>query len=904
MDHAKFNIIKLFLLICLGAIRGTSGAVTLSSLPNTVRVPENSPATVVASFTVSATGGATVPSGLPIIINSNPLSSAFTISNINLNCEILFTGNPILDFETAPNTFNLQIYVNDSKGDTDLQILTIVITDVDEPPVFLDNLKYQAVSVYITENSPPGTIYTVLAYDPEKKPLQYSLQPTSYPFIISDETGSIISTKVFDYEKDLKSYNLLVKVGDGTNPEINGTVIVNIVNTNDNAPIFTMKQTTFTIPEEQAPGTIVANITAQDADDFSYAGNLTFSINPTDYFIINPLMGTIQVAERIDRDAKPLRDNPLITVEVSVIDSPKGGQSSSMSITFNVTDINDNPPVCIPDTYRPQVEETAIINTRITTITCTDIDVDPPNNQFKFTNLSCNGCNRMFDLNPAFSGNIVLTGSLDLEQPNNPLEYTLTVVAEDITAPFYKDTAYVYVIVLPVNENPPVFNPATYNFSLSELNGQGTLVGVVTASDKDIPFTGITYSIVAGGSTLGYSNIFWIDPNTGAIQLMTEPDYETTSKYVLNIEAVDNDPKDPKTANAVMTVNILEANNEKPMCKPNDYTLTIPTDLSPGTNIQRFQLTCTDRDSPPTAFRYTINSGNINNHFDFSPPEGSNITRLILAEPFHYSDGLDKQWNYKLIVFITDDNLLSKGIVETGTVTINVKVVNTGLTTVSTTTPPSITYIHIAKNVYATMSWYVPFIITLGAMLLLGFLVYLLYHLAKYLSTKDLSCCTPKPDKYKEPLIQNTNNAMKEVVLELTNVNTVFDGEAVDPVTGKVYEFNTKSGARRWKDTHIVNDTQPIKMESSELVIPVLPSTINKGKGRIGTANGQKTNCNDVKAEQKRAEKKNVFGPDPKSLFENPAGQPTEGLSPLPTPKTKQEGEPKPILKKGDLSEV
>ncbi|XP_041113549.1 cadherin-related family member 3-like isoform X2 [Polyodon spathula] len=817
---------------------------------------------------------------------------------------ILITGNPILDFETAPNTFNLQIYVEDSKGDTDLQVLTIVITDVDEPPVFLDNLENQAVSVYIAENSPQGIIYTVLAYDPENKSLQYSLQPTSYPFFISAGKGSIISTKVFDYETDPQSYNLLVKVGDGTTPEINGNITVYIVNTNDNAPIFTMKQTTFTIPEEQVPGTIVANVTAQDADDFNYVGKLIFSINPTDYFSIDPVTGIIQVAERIDRDAKPLRDNPLITVEVRVIDSPKGGKSSSMPITFNVTDINDNPPVCDPDTYRPQVEETAVINTRITTITCTDIDVDPKNNQFIFTDLSCNACNQTFALNPAFAGNIVLTGSLDLEQPNNPLEYTLTVVAEDITAPFYKDTAYVYVIVLPVNENPPVFYPAIYNFSVSELNGQGTMIGVVNATDKDIPFTGITYSIVAGGSSLGYSNIFWIDPNTGSIQLMTEPDYETTSKYVLTIKAVDNDPKDPKTATAVVTVNILEANNEKPMCTPNYYTLTIPTDLSPGTNIQRFQLTCTDRESPPTAFRYTINSGNINNHFAFSPTAGSNITRLILAEPFDYSGGLDKQWNYKLVVFITDDNQLSNGIVETGTVTININVVIAGLTTVSTTTPPSITYIHIAKNVYATTAWYVPFVITLGAMLLLGFLGYLLYHLAKFLSTKDLSCCTPKPDKYKEPLIQNTNKAKKEVVMELTKVNTVFDGEAVDPVTGKVYEFNTKSGARRWKDTQILKDPQPIKIESSELVIPVLPSSINEGKGRIGTANGQKTNSNGVKAEQKRAEKKNAFGPDPKSLLQNPAGQSTEGLSPLPTPKKKQEGEPKPILIKGDLSEV
>ncbi|KAH1187728.1 hypothetical protein KIL84_020477 [Mauremys mutica] len=36
---------------------------------------------------------------------------------------------------------------------------------------------------------------------------------------------------------------------------------------------------------------------------------------------------------------------------------------------------------------------------------------------------------------------------------------------------------------------------------------------------------------------------------------------------------------------------------------------------------------------------------------------------------------------------------------------------------------------------------------------------------------------------------------------EMTKINTVFDGEARDPVTGKMYEYNSKSGARRWKDT-------------------------------------------------------------------------------------------------------
>lgn len=74
-----------------------------------------------------------------------------------------------------------------------------------------------------------------------------------------------------------------------------------------------------------------------------------------------------------------------------------------------------------------------------------------------------------------------------------------------------------------------------------------------------------------------------------------------------------------------------------------------------------------------------ISLGNINSHFTLSPSAGSNITRLLLASPFDYAGGLDEIWEYKLLVYITDDNLLSgrtraEALVETGTVTLSVKV--------------------------------------------------------------------------------------------------------------------------------------------------------------------------------------------------------------------------------------
>lgn len=48
------------------------------------------------------------------------------------------TGSPDLDFESVPNHFSFQILAVGSDGNGDRKTLTVLLTDVDEPPVFLD----------------------------------------------------------------------------------------------------------------------------------------------------------------------------------------------------------------------------------------------------------------------------------------------------------------------------------------------------------------------------------------------------------------------------------------------------------------------------------------------------------------------------------------------------------------------------------------------------------------------------------------------------------------------------------------------------------------------------------------------------------------------------------------------
>ncbi|KFP72579.1 Cadherin-related family member 3, partial [Acanthisitta chloris] len=790
----------------------------LKGLPATSTVEENTAAgATVYNFSVTlSSGGVAV---LPTIVISNPLTEAFDIEpKGGLEFRVVTTGKPVLDYETMPKSFDLQIFVEDTTGRTDVNTLTVRVTDKNEHPVFRGNIAIQTVTIYVLEGTSPQHIYQVNAADPENAQLktnsllssfQYSLLPAAVPFSIK-ESGAIFSTKEFDYEKDLCCYFVNITVTDPDGLNSTKTVNINIININDERPYFTTKQRIYRIPEEQSPGTIVANLTAKDPDDEDSASRLFYSIQSSDrYFSINPLTGVLQVTRRIDRDALPLRLHPNISLLVRVEDSPSGGHTSEMEITIIIDDINDNPPECNPSAFRREANENTTPGTFLLDLRnyCKDIDVDPSNNQFNFTGLSGFGSNN-FALESAVSGRLVMSGTFDLENPTNPgVEvYTLTVRVQDIARPNYSgkypfytsfdNIIYIYIRIKPVNEFFPVFSNLSYVFNVSEITKVGSSIGRVHATDKDWPTTAITYSIVAGGGTRDYTNIFWISPNKGHVRVLTGLDYETTQKHLFTVQASDQQ----KTTTASVTVNVLDVNDEEPVCSPNFYSFQIPVSLAVGTNINGFRIECQDRDSDPRSFRYFINEGNENNHFTFSPSAGSNISRLILASKFDYESGLDTSWIYSLRVYITDDNLLSARdktthLTKTGTVTLSIRVIPNPTTAITTT--PGFTLVMERENLYSDSAWYVPFVITLGGLLLLGLLGYL----GLLLLTWILTHCPPasKADSTQLKNAPGKKKPKKEVIVTMTKLNTVFDGEARDPVTGRMYEFNTRSGARRWK---------------------------------------------------------------------------------------------------------
>lgn len=141
----------------------------------------------------------------------------------------------------------------------------------------------------VLEEQEIGTILTKLqATDADSNIDEYRLEPNDYfevnpttgeafkhPIkksqklkILFPELGLIQSIKRIDYEK-IKEINLVATVTDTGIPQITSTatILVDVINTNDNDPVFYMDEYVFKVLENSPKGTVIGKIDAKDDDD-------------------------------------------------------------------------------------------------------------------------------------------------------------------------------------------------------------------------------------------------------------------------------------------------------------------------------------------------------------------------------------------------------------------------------------------------------------------------------------------------------------------------------------------------------------------------------------------------------------------------------------------------------------
>ena len=181
--------------------------------------------------------------------------------------------------------------------------------------------------------------------------------------------SSVISGNLnFDTQE---SYTSTLSVSDGTHT-IYIEIDIILIDINNGPPQFGQTLYSATILESASIGASVLTVTASDPDAASSPfGQLvyTFTENTENNFNIDPTNGKITVAGYLDAE-KALVHNLVVQVK-------EVGDTNTATVTcmVNITDVNDNEPMCSKNSFSKAVPETSGVPADIEIIDCRDDDV-------------------------------------------------------------------------------------------------------------------------------------------------------------------------------------------------------------------------------------------------------------------------------------------------------------------------------------------------------------------------------------------------------------------------------------------------------------------------------------------------------------------------------------------------
>nr|DBA30657.1 TPA: hypothetical protein GDO54_006612 [Pyxicephalus adspersus] len=442
--------------------------------------------------------------------------------------------------------------------------VTVEVLDInDNAPTFSKDIY----EIGISESASAGSRYVLgNAIDPDigVNSLQsYTLNPNPH-FTLGEKIDSegskhpeLILEQPLDREKD-DEYTLILTASDGGKPIKTGTAVIKIEvqDVNDNYPIFSQDTYRISLKEDIAIGSEVLHLNASDKDDGSNA-DITYSFshipeNARQTFTMDSETGIIRTKSELDYESTP-------SYKMSVEAKDGGGLVAKCSIVIQIVDVNDNAPEIMIASLSTPIPEDSLPGTLVALINVKDLDAG------KNGEVSCH-VTEIFPLQLLQSSNnyyrLVTTGYLDREKNST---YNITLVAEDTGSPPMITTSTIYLQVLDVNDNMPVFDKAVYISYIPEHTSAGTSVLNIHASDLDNNENArVVYSIISTNiDNIPVSSYVSINSITGVIYAQRSYDYEQLREFQFQVMAKDNGSP-PLSSNVTVKICIIDKNDNIP----------------------------------------------------------------------------------------------------------------------------------------------------------------------------------------------------------------------------------------------------------------------------------------------------------------------------------------------------
>uniref|UniRef100_A0A8C1V514 FAT atypical cadherin 3b n=1 Tax=Cyprinus carpio TaxID=7962 RepID=A0A8C1V514_CYPCA len=473
----------------------------------------------------------------------------------------------------------------------------VKVLDVNDNKPLFETSSYVAM---VMEGMPRGTrVIQVRALDPDwgsNGQVYYNLGPTlnqeqdkasrsksaaGVMFVIDSKTGWITTLGDLDHEMcPSYTFNVVASdLGEGVSLSSTAIVTVAITDVNDNPPTFEREYYRGAVRESDPLGEVVSVLSTRDGDSSDQNRLVSFHItggNPKGVFALAPIQGEwkVFVKRPLDREEQ---DRYLLNITAS-----DGLFVTRIGVEVTVMDANDNSPICNQAQYEGSFPEDVPINTAILTVGATDLD-SGVNAEIQYSLFGIGVEDFYMDAN---TGELKTASLLDRERTAS---YKLIAQATDGGGLFCRSE--ISLTILDINDNAPSFAFTRFMASVYENAAPKALLTRLWANDPDEGLNRkIVYSLVdsAGG-------MFSTDPSSGVVILEKPLDREVQDSYQIRIKATDRAGGDGSLSTEVdLTIIVLDVNDNPPVFQKQDYAVTVPEDVTVGTEVIRVFATSSD----------------------------------------------------------------------------------------------------------------------------------------------------------------------------------------------------------------------------------------------------------------------------------------------------------------------
>ncbi|ESO84012.1 hypothetical protein LOTGIDRAFT_229554 [Lottia gigantea] len=545
------------------------------------------------------------------------------------------TGELILEepFTTEPlkSTFTLIVVARDL-GYPSLTARTSVVMNVplNQPPVVPESVEFD-----IEENVPLGSILSSLNITDEDSfhNLVIKITDTGVPFMLEDQ--KLLTTDVLNAEEQM-TYQFKIVTEDGGIPSYTMTTVVNvnILDINDNVPVFTSPKYSGKIREHGTNShvEITPAINVIDSDALSRKNDLKYSLqgDHDHQFTIDPVSGHVTAIQptKLDCEIKCVYQ-----MQIQVTDENGEGFQSSVPLIVSLEDINDEAPT-FDFLYSVYINISTSTGKEVVQVKAVDKDREHPNNHIIYLMEDGQG---KFSIDPN-TGQIWLSHSL--MEGGVKDRYVLTVTAIDSGTPIQSGLTDVTINIVK-NSRPNV--DSSYRFVIQENRYEGFYVGRVEAVDED---SELTYLI--NDTTVPFK----IDQISGEIFTTKRIDREKVEEFQFKVFVVDNGV--PRyTVTTAVTVTIEDVNDEPPRFQNGDYTVHVQENQI----MEHLPLVpnITDDDATEGNRQYSFSMDDQNSEFAVNEKSGL----ISLKVPRMFDCEKDRSYRFDLLA-IDDDGLISR----------------------------------------------------------------------------------------------------------------------------------------------------------------------------------------------------------------------------------------------------